>query len=131
MRSKTTPTIVRSTTRRPPRAPVQERRSDVLLPTYLAWVREQPCVIEVQDAATCASRAVQPHHWPTTGANGRQVDTLVLPACWACHRACHTGAVPGETQEAAAWRSWARFWRFAPVAVQRQVARELAASLDA
>jgi len=122
-----------TTARRPGTA--QAKLPAVLSPTLLAWVRQQPC--ELPELFLCGHwlhprethPGGDPHHVPTTGSNGRQIDDLVVACCRQGHTLAHAGNFDAQAVEAAAHRTMVRFRRLAPLDVQQRVAAEIVACL--
>lgn len=114
--------------------PSIDKLPPVRSPSLLSWVREQPCELPPYGEMnawhhTATHPGGDPHHTPTTGANGRQIDDLVVSACRVGHDLAHRGLFTEEQIGAAAYRTMVRFRRMAPRALQQRVADEIAASL--
>lgn len=115
------------TTARTPAEPVR-KRGEVLSPTLLRWVRAQPCEFPRSEAHPYdpGHHGGDPHHEPTTGANGVQQDPLVVSCCRRAHDLCDAAnGWTKEQREAAAHRTWERFWRMADPETKAAVLLEL------
>lgn len=115
--------------------PPIDKRGAVLLPTLRRWVDAQPCEFPESPAHPGKLHAGGDHHHePTTGSNGVQLDTLMAACCRRAHDLCHVSSANGgwteEQRQAAAHRTWTRFWRLASAEDKRAVARELLAAVE-
>ena len=114
-------------TKKPHRA--IEKRGAARSKTLLEWIRRQSCELpRTENHPHCHGR-MDPHHFPTTGSNGVQIDPLCMSACRSAHDLCHWGHFSREQQEAAAHRTAMKFWRDAPRETKRDVLTELLESL--
>ena len=112
--------------------PALDKRRAVRSPTYIAWVKEQPCAFPTTERHDLAPGHLggDPHHEPTTGSNGVQLDALLVSTCRIAHALCDAafGWTPEEKQ-AAAHRTWTRFWRLASREMKVAVLKEMIACL--
>lgn len=122
------PVSVRSVSTQRTPGVAQSKQGELLSPTYLEWVREQPCAFCPGDGASRDA-----HHFPTRGASGRTIDLLTASACRRCHQLCdvaeHNGGYSRERQRAAVAATWEAFLRRAPRELVHQVLREAVAGL--
>lgn len=58
-------------------------------PTYLAWLRRQPCAKCNHPEPSHAH-----HHTGRRGKSQRASDNDAMPLCWRCHRLFHDAAGP-------------------------------------
>ena len=99
------------------------------------WVDAQPCEFpESPHHPGSFHGGGDHHHEPKTGPNGVQLDALMVACCRRAHDLCDASPAHGgwteEQKQAAAHRTWTRFWRMASAAVKRAVARELLAAVE-
>lgn len=69
-----------------PAVPKPERVWD---PAFIAWIREQPCILAGVPGHRCVGSS-DPCHFPSRGAGGD--DRSVYPGCRAAHDEEHRGA---------------------------------------
>jgi hypothetical protein len=120
------------TTERAPAEPIR-KRGEVLSPTLLRWVRAQPCEFPQTDEHPMrpGHPGGDPHHEPTTGSNGVQQDPLVVACCRRAHDLCDAAnGWSKEQREAAAHRTWVRFWRMADPETKAAALREMLACVE-
>lgn len=108
----------------------QVSRTDLRSPSYLAWVRSQPCYF---GDGTC--QRSQAHHFPPRGRMGYTDDLSTLPVCGIEHERCHgitvnydgkrRKPIPEHEQHFAALVTCWRFWHQAPAEVRQAVLTEL------
>jgi hypothetical protein len=106
------------------------KRGEILLPSYLTWVREQPCYFG--DSSCGRSQA---HHYPPRGRLGYVDDLSTLPVCAIEHERCHgivvsfrgqrLKPIPEHEQHFAVLVTCWRFWHQADPAVRQAVVMEL------
>jgi hypothetical protein len=107
------------------------KRADIRSPSYLAWVRSQPCYFA---GSGCVGRS-HAHHFPPKGRLGYTDDLSTLPVCAIEHERCHgltvcydgkrRKPIPEHEQHFAALVTCWRFWHQAEPAVRQAVVTEL------
>lgn len=105
---------------------------DLLSPTYLEWIRAQPCHFGSE-----ACGQTQPHHFPGKGRGGHTNDLATIPVCGVEHDRCHgitvvqrgikRRPIPDALQHTAVLVTFWQFWEEAPISTKQLVMADIIA----